>query len=176
MNPLTQPHERIRTAVNRARKALDRMDSVGRGTARTRARIRDGLTCEVADGPWSFVADMPEKAGGDAQGPDPGVYGRAALASCLAIGYSMWAAHQGVPIHSLEVEVEADYDARPEYGVSDDPPGYKQMRWVVRVESPAPEDEVREVLATTEARSPFLALFRHPQDVRRQLVINQKED
>lgn len=168
--------EQIRTAIDRARTALTRMDSVGRGTARTRARVRDGLTCEIEDGRWSLVADMPEKAGGRAEGPDPGVFGRAALASCLAIGYSTWAAHEGVPLESLEVEVEADYDARPEYGVGNGAPGYEGLRWIVRVESSAPEADVLRVLATAEERSPWLAVFRQPQGVARQLEFTQTED
>ena len=171
----TETDEKIRTAVERARRALRQRESFGRGTARTRARIREGLTCQVEDGKWSFVADLPEKAGGGGEGPDPGVFGRAALASCLAAGYAMWAAYEGVPFTALEVEVEADYDARPEYGVGDKPPGYEGLRWIVRVESPAPEEEVRELLDAAEARSPFLALFREPQELRREVRINQPQ-
>ena len=43
-------------------------------------------------------ADMPKGAGGAASAPTPGVYGRAALGSCLAMGYTMYAAELGVPI------------------------------------------------------------------------------
>jgi len=167
--------ETIRTAVDRARTAMTRRDSVGRGTARTRARIEQGLTCQVEDGRWTFTADMSEKAGGAGKGPDPGVFGRAALASCLAVGYAMWAAHRGLPIDSLEVEVEADYDARAEYGLGERLPGYLEIRWIVRVESPAPEAELLELLATADARSPYLAIFRHPQQLVRQVCVNGRE-
>ena len=154
---------------------MGRLDSVGRGTARTRARIREGLTCEIEDGQWTLTADMVEKAGGSGEGPDPGVYGRAALASCLAVGYSMWAADRGVSLTSLEVEVQADYDARPEYGMGDGPPGYEAIRWIVRIESPSPDEEVLEVLRIAEARSPYLAIFRSPQKASRELYLNGKE-
>lgn len=167
------PQEMIRTAVERARRAVKLRDTVGRGTARTSARIVQGLTCRVEDGSWSFTADMPEKAGGDGQGPDPGVFGRASLASCLAIGYSLWAAHAGVPLTTLEVEVQADYDVRPQYGLGEGSPAYREIRWIVHVESPAPEEEVREVLETAEARSPYLALFRDPQSLRREINIGR---
>ncbi len=62
---------------------------------------------------------MSQTAGGTSVGPSPGVLGRGALGSCLAIGCAMWAARLGVPIDALEVEVEADYDSRGELGVSD---------------------------------------------------------
>ncbi|TVP56425.1 MAG: OsmC family peroxiredoxin [Gemmatimonadales bacterium] len=168
------PHEtRIRASVDRIHAALERMDSFGRGTASTRARVRQGLTCQVEDGAWSFTADMPSKAGGSAEGPDPGVFGRASLASCLAIGYSLWAAHAGVPITELEVEVQADYDTRAQFGIGDDSPAYRAIRWIVNVQSPAPEAEVREVLDLAEARSPYLALFREPQELRRKVRIRK---
>ena len=170
------PAEAIRSAVERVRTAMGRMRSVGRGTARTRARIENGLTCRVEDGQWSFTADMPEKVGGASAGPDPGVYGRAALASCLGIGYSIWAAHRGVPITSLEVEVEADYDARAEYGMGDGSPGYEEIRWIVRIESPASREAVLEVLETAEARSPWLTVFRGPQELRRSVELNRGEE
>ena len=46
-------------------------------------------------------------------------------------------------IDALEVEVQADYDARGELGVSDDVrPGYLAMRYIVTVESPAPAEDI----------------------------------
>lgn len=176
MSETTEPSEGIRTATDRARTALTRLSSAGRGTARTRARVVDGLTCRVDDGRWSFTADMSEKAGGGAKGPDPGVLGRAALASCLAVGYVRWAAHAGVRLDSLEVEVEADYDARAEYGLTEGPPGYEALRWTVRVESDAPEEELRRILATAEERSPWLALLRDPQHLDRTVIIDSGEE
>ncbi len=171
----TATTDAIRRAVDRARTAMTRMDSVGRGTARTRARIEEGLTCRVEDGRWSFTVDMPEKAGGGAHGPDPGVFGRTGLASCLAVGYAMWAAHEGVPVASVEVEVEADYDARPEYGLGEKPPGYDALRWTVRIESSAPDEAIDRVLAITEERSPWLALIRDPRELHRTVELRRPE-
>ncbi len=84
--------ERIRTAFERSAKALRLKDSLGRGTAITRVAVTDGFTCEVEDGDWKFNVDMPVKHGGNNTGPNPGVYGRTALGTCLAIGYTRWAA------------------------------------------------------------------------------------
>lgn len=155
--------ERIRTAFERNAKALALRPSIGQGTAVTTVRLRDGLTCEIEDGPWSLTADLSESHGGREEGPDPGVLGRAGLGSCLAAGYAMWAARRGVPIHELTVEIEADYDARPELGVVDDlSPAYSEVRVIVTVESEAPEAEVCEVLSEAEAHSPWLKIFQEP--------------
>jgi uncharacterized OsmC-like protein len=135
--------EDIKRAVERNVKAVSLKPFVGQGTAITSVRLRDGLACDVTDGPWSFVVGMTEKYGGSNAGPNPGVFGRAALGSCLAIGYAMWAARLAVPIDSLEIEVHADYDVRGELGVADEVrPGYAKIRYVVTVSSPAPEAEI----------------------------------
>lgn len=147
MSTATLAAETVRTALERNARALTARPSVGQGTAVTRVRLKAGLTCEVADGPWSFTVGMTDKYGGTNAGPNPGVYGRGAVGSCIAIGYGMWAARLGVPINALEVEVQADYDARGELGVSADVrPGYLAMRYVVTVESSAPAEDILRVL------------------------------
>ena len=86
--------------------------------------------------------------------------GRAALAGCLTIGIAHWAARLGVPIGSLEVEVEADFDARGELGVGDGvAPGYSEVRYVVSIDSPAPRHELDRLLDTAERHSPYLDVF-----------------
>ena len=161
--------EHIKSAFERSVKALTLRPSVGQGTASTTVRVRDGMSCEIEEGPWTLRADLGEKAAGSDTGPNPGILLRAALGSCLAIGYVRWAAHLGVPIAALAVEVQADYDARGEYGVDDLPPSYSEVRYVVHVESDAPEAEVRHLLDTADAHTSILDVFQRPQSVRRVL-------
>jgi uncharacterized OsmC-like protein len=146
--------ENVRDALERVTTAVSHRPSVGQGTAVTKVRLRPGLACDVEEGSWRFTVGMTDKYGGTNEGPNPGVFGRAAVGSCLAIGYSMWAARLGVPIDSLEVEVQADYDVRGELAVVDDiPPGYLGIRYVVSVESSAPEADVMRVLDTADRYS-----------------------
>lgn len=168
--------EGIRTAFERNAKAVGLRPSIGRGTAVTRVRLRDGLTCEIEDGPWSLTADMSEKYGGRRAGPDPGVFGRAGLGSCLAAGYAMWAARLGVPLDELTVEIQADYDARGELGVDDSvSPAYGEVRVLVDVRSPAPEADVAAALAEAERHSPWLHVFRDRIAVRCEATIRGQE-
>ena len=160
--------EQLRSILERNAKALSLRPSLGQGTAKTRVRLKPGLECEIEEGAWKLTAGMGEKSGGTNAGPNPGILGRGALGSCLAIGYAMWAARLGVPIESLEVEVEADYDGRGELGVSDDvPPGYTQVRYRVTVTSPAPEEAVRRMIDTADKYSPYRDVYARAHDVRR---------
>ncbi len=148
----------------------------GHLTGVTKARMVDGLRCEIEEGPWKLAADMPLNAGGDDTAPTPGMLGRGALASCLVIGISMWAARLGVAVDALEVEVQTDFDARGELGVGDHiPPGYHEVRYVVSIDSPASEDAVGELIETAERHSPYVDVFGRAQAMRRVLRLNGKE-
>lgn len=78
MKTLEDRKSQIKTAFERNQQALTLLPTLGRGTAVTRVRMVDGLTCEVEEGPWKIVADMGEKSGGGNAGPNLGFLGRAA--------------------------------------------------------------------------------------------------
>ena len=164
----------IKEALERNVKVVSARPSVGQGTARTVARLRPGLECEVSEGKWSLRVGMTEKYGGTGAHPNPGTYGRAALASCLAVGYAMWAARLEVPLDRLEVEVQADYDVRGELGAAEEVrPGYLWIRYVVTVESPASEAEVLRLLDTCDRTSSWLDNIANPVPVAREVVYRQ---
>jgi len=165
---MTDPNP-IRERFERVLKALTLRPSMGQTTAVNRVVLRDGLALEVEEGPWKLAVDMPETLGGRAAAPTPGVYGRAAFGSCLAIGYAQEAARMGVTLDRLEVEVQADMDSRGEMGVEGIEPGYLEVRWIVTVETGASEEEVRKMLERAEVRSPYLSIFSRPHPARREL-------
>ena len=117
---------------------------------------------------------MPEGAGGSASGPTPGVLGRAALGSCLAMGYKMWASRMGVPVESIEVEVKADWDDGGMLGVSDADPGYLNVQYTVRVQSNAPREQIMAVLDAGDRHSPYLDVFSRAQPCQRHVEIISK--
>lgn len=168
--------DKIRTAFERSARALTLRPSLGQGTGVSRTRVRQGLTCDIEDGPWKLTAALDGAPPAGAPGPAPGVYGRAALGSCLAIGYVQWAARCGVPLSGLEVEVQADYDARGPYGLADVPCGYTQVRYTVIIESPAPEADILRMLDVADAHSPYLDVFARAQDLHRQIRIVKKQE
>jgi uncharacterized OsmC-like protein len=162
----------IKEALERNAKVVAARPSVGQGTAVTKVTLNPGLACEVEEGQWRFSVGMTEKYGGINNGPNPGVYGRAALGSCLAIGYGMWAARLEVPIRSLTVEIRAQYDVRGELAV--DPnvrPGYGSIVYVVTVDSDAPDGDIQRVLDTADRHSSWLDDIRNPVPISREVHI-----
>lgn len=164
--------ERIRSAFERIATAIARRPSLGRSTGISKTRVVGGLRCETHEGPWHLATDMSEPAGGQGSAPTPGVLGRAALGSCLAMGYTMYAAKLGVPIAELEVEVQADYDDGALFGVTDSPAGYLEVRYIVTIKSDAPEADIWRVLDESDAHDPYLDVFSRAQSCRREVRIS----
>ena len=151
----------IKSAIERNQKALRLRPSIGRGTATTTVRVRSGLTCDIEDGGWKLVADESPGDGGAGLGPDPGVFTRAGLGSCLAIGYMMWAAVKGIPLDSVEVVVETDYDAVGMFGIDESvAPGWGAVRFTTKISSPAPAEQLRELVEYADRHSSVLDIIR----------------
>lgn len=169
-------HVLIRTAFERNAELLRLRPGIGQKTYITRVRVRDGLTCDIEEGPWKLTADLSCQCGGSAAGPTPGTLGRAALGSCLAMSYVMWAARLDVPLDQVAVDIEADTDVRGMYGVSDAAAGYTEVRYLVSITSPASEADILRVLDIAEAHSPYMDVFRHAQTLRRQVRLLAAEE
>jgi uncharacterized OsmC-like protein len=169
--------ENIKTDFERSVKALSLKPALGLGVGVSKTKVVNGLVCEIEEGPWKFSADMPKQVGGNGSAPTPGVYGRAALGSCLAIGYMFYFAKHSVPILSLEVEVQADYNDGALFGTTTNvSPGYLEVRYIVTVESDASEEDILKVLNDGDAHSPYLDVFSHAQKCVRQVYINTSQN
>lgn len=166
----------IREIMERNVKLLAMKPERGHLTGVTKARLSGGLRCEIEDGSWKLTADMPAKAGGEETAPTPGVLGRGALASCLVISIAGWAARMEIPINALEVEVQADFDARGELGVDEHvPPGYQNVRCFVSIDSPASQDALNELINRAERHSPYNDVFGRALKMERVIRLNDRD-
>jgi uncharacterized OsmC-like protein len=162
--------DRIRSAFSRLVHVYTKRPEVARYHNVMRARIIEGLACEAREGDWRAVIDMPVEVGGSNQGPTPGVHGRAALASCLAIGYAINLARAGIAVRAIEVQVEADIDYRGLAGFADVNPGYSAVRHTLYLDCDAPPEQVQPVIDESQRSSPYLNVFGEPQPLAGQVV------
>jgi len=158
-----EEQQEIKNKFIRTQKALTLKPSLGLSTGISTTRIINGLSTETREGDWVFRADMPKQVGGTATASSPGALGRAAFGNCLAIGYMLWASRLDVPIDSLEVEVQADYDDGALFDTSDNFPGYLEVRYVVRIKSPASAEDIERLLDIGDKHSPYLDVFSRAQ-------------
>lgn len=160
MTTKTPDPESISAALGRVEKAVTKHPSLGLDTDRSVTTLTGGLRCTSVEGAWRFETDLPDTMGGAGSGPSPGVLGRAALGSCLAMGYQLRAARLGVDLGSVTVEIEADSDVAGMLSADASArPGYSEVRYHVSVESPASEADILRVLDEGDALSPYRDVF-----------------
>jgi uncharacterized OsmC-like protein len=118
-----------------------------------------------------FTVDEPEALGGSNAAANPVEYALAALGSCQAITYRVWAAQMGVKLDKVEITIDGDIDLRGFFGIGKGVrAGFNAVR--IRVNLGGPEDPARyaELAAAVDAHCPVLDLFRNPVPVERTLV------
>ncbi len=86
----------IKIALERNFRAFKAKPAAAMDTTKTCAVLRDGFHTVVRKNEHEFAADMPSITGGDDRGPTPGFYGRACLASCIAMEIKIAAIRQCV--------------------------------------------------------------------------------
>lgn len=165
----------IKEKFERNAKALTLKPNLGLDTGYSVTRISNGLSCEINEGNWTLKSDMPKQIGGNAQAPSPGVLGRAALGSCLATGYMLWASKLDIPIESLEIHLEADYDDGALFASSNAFPGYSEVRYTVKVNSQKSLEEIEKFLDKAEQHSPYLDVFSRAQNCKRNIELNNTQ-
>ena len=166
--------QRIRDAFDRMQHVFAKRPAVALATATMRARIIDGLHCEAREGDWLLSLDLPVDAGGTNAGATPGVHGRAALASCLAMSYSIEFARAGIEARTVEVEVQVDYDNRGLVGKDNIRPGYLSVRHTLYLDTDAPLEVVQPALEKAQRNSPYLDVFALAQPVSGQVVFGPR--
>jgi uncharacterized OsmC-like protein len=167
--------DQIRQALERTQAIFAAKPAAARVTKKGRATLIEGLECQYTEDNFTVRADMPTPMGGEGKALSPGGYARAGLSMCLAIGYAMRAAHRGIALQKVEVDIESDTDLRSLFGVPGVPCGYGEFRYAVRVVSEAPEEEVMAVIDEADSRSPVLDAFRAEKKVVRSVAIARPE-
>lgn len=119
-----------------------------------------------------FTVDEPASLGGADAAANPVEYALAALGSCQAITYRVWAALLGIAFDRLHVAVDGDIDLRGFFGVDDGiRPGFGAIRVKVTIDGPETAERYGELTAAVNRHCPVLDLFSHPVPVTHELLI-----
>jgi len=135
-------------------------------TFRAESRQKSGLRSDVQVRTFELAVDEPPALGGRDSAPNPVEYALAALATCQEITYRLHADALGIPLDGVAVTVEGDIDLRGFFGV--DPsvrPGFTAIRGTVRLDSPAPVDDLLRLRDHVNAHCPVLDLVSAPTPV-----------
>jgi uncharacterized OsmC-like protein len=100
-----------------------------------------GLYTETAVRDHLVKADYAEAAGGSNRAPNPIELLLAAFAACIESAFYEFAVHEGLRVHSVTAEVEGSLDLRGLFMIDDVAAGFKDLSYVLNIESS--DDEVR---------------------------------
>lgn len=166
--------EHITVALERLAGVFRKRSATAFDTSRSRAVLTKGFQVNVTEGDNTAVMDMGEVMGGDGTGPTPGFFGRAGLISCIAMGIKMAAAVARVPLDSVIVEVEMDWDNRGMFGTDNAPPDPVSTRLIISVQSPAPKATVQQIIEEGLQNDSWLQIALKPQKIEQIIHISQE--
>jgi len=146
--------------------------AAGRLTLGTTGAIHEGVRCTAGVRQHELVVDEPAGLGGTDTGPNPVELVLAALGTCQAITYRIWAALMDIKLDDVRFETEGDLDIAGLLGLREGVrPGFGAIRHRVVLIGPETEERYRELMAAVDEHCPVLDIVANPTPVERTLEV-----
>src|SRR3984893_9776099 len=139
----------------------------GRATTPIHVKVRSenqgGFRSIVKIRDFTLIIDQPKGFGGSNTGPKPSEVLLAALAACQEIPWRLYADALGIPLDSIQDELDGLQDLRGFLGVDGvTRPGFQHIAGTVIVNSPAADTDIERLKQTVDLRCPVLDDLRAP--------------
>jgi putative redox protein len=139
----------------------------GRATNPIHVKVRSenqgGFRSIVKVRDFTLIIDQPKGFGGSNSGPKPSEVLLAALAACQEITWRLYADALGIPLDSIQVELDGLQDLRGFLGVDGvTRPGFQQIVGTVIVGSPAADMDIERLKRAVDLHCPVLDDLRSP--------------
>ncbi len=167
--------QKAREAQERAINVYTKKPETALETDFGTAKLRDGLNCKFTQDGASVIMDMAEAIGGDANGPTPGFFGRAAITGCIAIGIKMTAIRDGLKINGVDVKIEMDFDYRGIFGIQNTPAAPLNTRILISVDSREPKKQIDALVERALSADPWFLSLKDAQKVSTQISVLEGE-
>jgi uncharacterized OsmC-like protein len=164
-------------------EGLDRLSCNAKSDPSTgKKTLKAKTVCEAGFRNMTYVRNLapmlvgePPALLGDDCAPNPSEAALAALGSCISVGLLANAAHRGVTLTKIQIEMEGDIDISAVWGVGDIPdgkiPGFTEVRCKVTLAGDADEKTLQRIHDNAIVWSPVVNTFRRPAAVDSTLVI-----
>lgn len=167
------------SSASAASPALTFLEALAAAPERAAVTVRattelgsSGYRCDVGLRRHSIVIDEPTSIGGTNEGPNPLEAYVAALASCQAITYRLWATKLGITLDRVQVEAAGEVDLRGFFGIEDGVrAGYHTITLKVTLDGPEDPARYRELSDRVDEHCPILDQSTRPVTVVRDLFI-----
>jgi uncharacterized OsmC-like protein len=133
-----------------------RVTTAWQGQTHSRSQVEAfGIGGQSVPRRFSIDIDEPRELGGGNAFANPQEHLLAALNACMTVGYVPQCAVRGITIEKLEIETEGDINLRGFLGIDPTvPPGYENLRYVVRIKGSGSKEEFAEIHQAVMATSP----------------------
>lgn len=131
-----------------------------------------GVACDAQIRQHALAIDEPMALGGTDTGPNPVEIVLAALGTCQAITYRIWAGLLGIALDEVRFETEGDIDIAGLLGLREGVrPGFSGIRHRVILIGPETEERYRELMAAVDEHCPVLDIVANPVPIERVLEV-----
>jgi putative redox protein len=163
----------FRSAFTAAQTALGENPDKAAVVFTAETRQLDGLHSQARIRQFALdIDELPALAGQD-RGPNPVELILAALGACQEITYRLYADTLGIPIDSVSVSVSGRLDLRGFFAVDERVrPGFKDVTATVKIDSPAPAEDIERLRASVDRHCPVLDILRSVTPVRTRVEQN----
>lgn len=119
----------------------------------------------------TFVIDEPKELMGEDTSANPQEYLMGAMNACIMNTYVIAAAMKGIRLEEVELETEGELDLRGFLGIDRSViPGYKELKYKVRLKGDGSREQYEEVHKTVVATSPNYYNMSHAIKLNAELV------
>ena len=125
----------IKHAAERNKKAVQLKPTLAQGTNTAKAQLSKDLRFDIDVDGVKISAEVPQQYGGNGTGAGSSSHVLASLICCTMVCYLIKFAEKGIPVNDLGMEVKGDWDKTKTNG-------YTGVRYVVNVDSDAPEEKI----------------------------------
>ena len=120
----------------------------------------------------TFVIDEPTELLGEDTAANPQEYLMGAMNACILNTYVIAAAMKGIKLERVEMETEGELDLRGFLGMDKNViPGYKELKYKVRLKGNGTSEQYEEVHRTVVATSPNYYNMSHAIKLNAELII-----
>ena len=132
-------------------------------TLRAEGRAAEGIACKVDTGRALVEAGLHPATGGSGMQECSGDMLLEALVACAGVTLRAVATAIGVELRDARILAEGDLDFRGTLGVSKEAPvGFRSIRLVFKLDSPAPEEQLATLIKLTERYCVVLQTLKTP--------------